>query len=269
MLPLHEGTVYGPVHSRRLGWSLGVNLMPRGVKLCSFNCAYCQYGWTRATASPGRAGGEAWPAPAAVIRSVATALERLSAQRVPLSVVTLAGNGEPTLHPQFAEIVAGLKELRDRRAPSLKLAILSNASTLANPKVVDALHALDERFMKLDAGDPAVFRRINNPGVALEEVVEGLGRLNDYIIQTMFVKDRLGRVDNTSDMAVALWISQLTRLRPRSVHVYTIDRDPAWPYLLPVPAVRLDEIARRARAAGLDVRVFPVAPPVAVAAAGH
>ena len=266
MLPLHEGIVYGPVHSRRLGWSLGVNLMPRGVKLCSFNCSYCQYGWTRSTVRPGRPTTDAWPAPAAVVRSVGLALERLAAQRVRLAYVTLAGNGEPTLHPQFPEVVSALRAFRDDRVPSLKLAILSNASTLGEPRVVDALEQLDERFMKLDAGDPAVFRRINNPGVALEEVVEGLARLHDFTLQTMFVKDRLGRVDNTSDLAVALWIGQISRLKPRAVHVYTIDRDPAWPYLQPVPWARLEEIARRARAAGLDVRVFPATAHAPVAA---
>ena len=147
MLPLQEGVVYGPVHSRRLGWSLGVNVLPRGAKVCSFNCSYCQYGWTKSNGRHPAGGDDLWPAPASVAKAVGAALTRLAAQRVRLSHLTLAGNGEPTLHPQFAAIVSALEAVRDELAPGLPLAILSNGSTLGDPVVVEALERLDRRFM--------------------------------------------------------------------------------------------------------------------------
>ena len=269
MLPLQEGIVYGPVHSRRLGRSLGINVFPRSVKLCTFNCSYCQYGWTRATPRSPRAPAEVWPSPASIARAVALGLKRATAQRDHLSRLTLAGNGEPTLHPQFPEVVDQLRAVRNELAPSVPLAILSNSSTLGTPSVVKALAKLDERYMKLDAGEPALMRRINATTVPFEQIVDGLGRLQDIVIQTMFVRDRLGRIDNTGDVSVATWINVLLRLRPRAVQVYTIDREPAWPYLQPVPAARLDEIARRGRAAGLDVQMFASTPMAAAATGGR
>jgi wyosine [tRNA(Phe)-imidazoG37] synthetase (radical SAM superfamily) len=249
--------VYGPVRSRRLGQSLGINILPGNVKRCTFNCSYCQYGWTRAAAAGTPRGiGDIWPSPASIVKAVGLRLRRAQAQREPIHRLTLAGNGEPTLHPQFGDVVAGLKTLRDELAPKIPVAVLSNSSTLDCPEVVRAIGALDERYMKLDAGDSAVLRRVNSAPMSLEQIVEGLGRLRDVVIQAMFVRDRLGRIDNSGDVAVASWIRALSRIGPRRVHVYSIDRAPAWPYLQAVPAARLEEIARRARAAGFEADVF-------------
>ncbi len=204
----------------------------------------------------GESDGEPWPAPASIAKAVAQRLQRLLSQGEPVDRITLAGNGEPTLHPQFGDVVTALRETRDAMAPGLPLAVLSNSSTLGQPGVADALHDLDERYMKLDAGEAALFRRVNAAPVPFEKVVDGLRRLDGIIVQSMFVKDRLGRIDNTTDLAVALWIATLQSIAPRNVHVYTIDRAPAWPYLQPIPTTRLEEIARRARAAGLQAEVF-------------
>lgn len=266
MLPLQEGLVYGPVRSRRLGYSLGVNVLPRHSKLCTFNCSYCQYGWTRRPVMAGLPDDEPWPAPASVAKVVGQRLQRLLAQGERVDRVTLAGNGEPTLHPQFPAVAAALREMRDAAAPALPLAILSNSSTLEQPGIVDALNGLDERYMKLDAGEAALFRRVNAAQVPFERVLEGLRRLDDIVVQSMFVKDRLGRIDNTTDLAIAQWIAALQGVGPRGVHIYTIDRAPAWPYLQPIPPTRLEEIGRRARAAGLVAEVFGAAPVRQVAA---
>jgi wyosine [tRNA(Phe)-imidazoG37] synthetase (radical SAM superfamily) len=259
MLPLQEGLVYGPVRSRRLGYSLGVNILPRNLKACTFNCSYCQYGWTKTPVHDAGELAEPWPSPTSIARAVAQRLPRLLRGTESLDHVTLAGHGEPTLHPQFPDVVAGIRKTRDELAPHLRLAVLSNSSTLDLPGVVPALNELDARFMKLDAGETAILRRVNAARIPVERIVDGLKRLKTVVIQAMFVRDRLGRIDNATDLAVANWIGVLKSLSPIAVHIYSIDRAPAWPYLQAVPLSRLEEIARRVQAAGLDATAFGAA----------
>lgn len=259
MLPLQEGLVYGPVRSRRLGYSLGLNILPRNFKACTFNCSYCQYGWTRTPVRRGDEVADPWPTPASIARALAQRLPRLMRGKDALEHLTLAGHGEPTLHPQFADVVAELRAVRDSLAPRLPLVVLSNSATLDLPGVVPALNELDERYMKLDAGDSAILRRVNATTLPVEQIVAGLTRLTSVVIQTMFVRDRLGRIDNASDLAVANWIGALRPLAPKAAHVYSIDRPPAWPYLQAVPRARLDEIVRRAQAAGINAIAFGAA----------
>lgn len=253
MLPLQEGLVYGPVRSRRLGRSLGLNILPHQQKVCTFNCSYCQYGWTSAHAAD--AAGP-WPSPASVAKAVSRRLAALLEQGHTVDRLTIAGNGEPTLHPELGQVIEAVREVRAEIAPAVPVAILSNASTVTLPAVRQALDRLDERYMKLDAGDPGLFRRINAARVPLGEVVSGLASLKELVVQAMFVKDRTGRLDNSTDLAVQEWIGQLHAIRPRLVHVYTIDRPAAWPYLQPVAADRLEEIAARVRAAGFEAAAF-------------
>jgi wyosine [tRNA(Phe)-imidazoG37] synthetase (radical SAM superfamily) len=258
MLPLQDGLVYGPVRSRRLGHSLGINVLPRNMKVCTFNCSYCQYGWTR---NPAAAAASApWPSATSIAKTVGVRLQQLLARRERVDRLTLAGNGEPTLHPQFPEVVAALRDMRDQVVPGVPLAILSNSTTLDTPGVAEALNALDERYMKLDGGDATLLRRVNAAQVSFDRVVSNLKALDAIVIQSMFVKDRLGRIDNATDLAIATWIATLHAIAPQAVHIYTIDRAPAWPYLQAIPAARLEEIGRRARAAGLNAEVFGAAP---------
>ncbi len=256
MLPLQEGTVYGPVRSRRLGQSLGLNILPRNTKLCTFNCTYCQYGWTRNQPRDGMSVAAAWPAPPVVARAVELRLRRAAGQRERVDRLTFSGHGEPTLHPAFGEVVDAVCEVRDRLAPSLPIAILSNSSTLDQPRVAAALGRLDERYMKLDAGDATLLRRVNASPVSLPRIIEGLQALDKLVVQTMFVRDRLARIDNSSDLALAAWIQALEQIKPEAVHIYTIDREPAWPYLQAVVPARLEEIARRVRSAGFTAHTF-------------
>jgi wyosine [tRNA(Phe)-imidazoG37] synthetase (radical SAM superfamily) len=256
MLPLQEGLVYGPVRSRRLGCSLGINILPRNLKACSLNCSYCQYGWTKAPVRDGREIDAPWPSPASIAKAVGAALPRLLTGRERLDHLTLAGNGEPTLHPDFHAVVAELRAVRDAQAPGLPIAVLSNSTTLDLPGVARALDDLDERYMKLDAGDTALLRRVNAATMPVEQIVAGLKRLKDVVIQTLFVRDRLGRIDNASDLAVATWIGALASVRPKAVHIYSIDRAPALPFLQAVPLDRLQEIARRVQAVGIPATAF-------------
>jgi wyosine [tRNA(Phe)-imidazoG37] synthetase (radical SAM superfamily) len=263
LMPLHEGIVYGPVRSRRLGRSLGINLTPAHLKLCSFNCSYCQYGWSEHSRRASEPAFEHWPSAATVAKAVAAALRSLAAQGDRIDRLTLAGHGEPTMHPKIKEVVAALRKVRDDLAPGVPIAVLSNASTLDRADVREALAGLDERYMKLDAGDTATLRSVNGSPLSIEQLVIGLKKVPDIVIQAMFVKDRTGRVDNTGDLTVINWVGALDRIRPKAVQLYTIDRTPAFPYLQPVPAARLREILQRVRLAGFacDVYGVPETPP--------
>jgi wyosine [tRNA(Phe)-imidazoG37] synthetase (radical SAM superfamily) len=245
-MDLQSGFVYGPVRSRRLGRSLGVNLAPAGRKTCNFNCSYCQYGWTD---FPAR--GE-WPAPADVIDAV----DRALAECPDVDHITVAGNGEPTMHPAFAPIAEGLFHVRARRAPTAKLALLSNGSTLNRLDVVYSLAWFDERHMKLDAGDATTFRLLNAPSITLGRLIADLRSVGHITLQSMFVRDGDHIVDNTTPRAVEAWLGAVDKIRPQAVHLYSLQRAPARPSLLPVPALALQQIADRVSSLGIPAQVF-------------
>jgi len=256
MAELHWNVVYGPVTSRRFGASLGVNLLPPDRKVCNFNCTYCQYGWSRLEAGGRLPASAAWPKTDAVVRGVDRALADHARTGTSLARLTIAGHGEPTLHPAFPAIVRGVRAARDRHAPELRIAILSNASTLDRAPIRKALSELDERHMKLDAGDEDLLQRINGSPVPLDRIVAGLRKLADVHLQAMFITDRSGRLDNTGQAAVSSWLDAVKKVKPREVHVFTIDRQPAFPFLRAVPADRLETIALRVRDAGIPARVI-------------
>ena len=256
MTSLHWNVVYGPIASRRLGISLGINLMPPDRKVCNFNCTYCQYGWSRLEADGKLPPISEWPTRERVVQSVARDLRQRAERRETIDRLTLAGHGEPTLHPDFSALVRDLRAVRDEIAPAVPLAILSNSSTLDRLAIRKALAKLDERHMKLDAGDTDTLRRLNGSPVTIEQVIAGLKGLPDIFIQSMFVTDRQGRLDNTGQETVSHWLAAVVELKPRAVHIYTIDRQPAFPFLRAVPLDRLETIARRVRDAGLPALTF-------------
>ncbi|HEX6974665.1 MAG TPA: radical SAM protein [Vicinamibacterales bacterium] len=251
-IPLQAGIVYGPVKSRRLGASLGVNILPDARKVCNFNCPYCQYGWTPADARGDSVPDESWPLPETIASEVEAALIRDGS----VDRITLAGNGEPTLHPDFPEVVARLRIVRDRRARAARLAILSNSSTLDDPAIASTLLRIDERYMKLDAGDQATLRALNGSLVPISRIIDGLARLNGVILQSMFTRDQHRKIDNTTPASVERWLDAVDRVHPSAVHIYTIDRSPAWKPLLPVPREELDALAEQVRARGVSALVF-------------
>lgn len=251
-IPLQPGIVYGPVRSRRLGWSLGINLQPPGTKICTMNCAYCQYGWTREAGRRVR-----WPTPARIEAAVARRLRTAAATGELIDRITVAGNGEPTLHPGFEEIAERLARLRDRLAPGIPLAILSNSTTAGWESVRRGLALFDERHMKLDAGDSMTYARINGSLVPFGSIVDALRNLPRIIVQSMFVSDAQHDVDNTTDTAVSAWVDALDTIQPTRVELYTLDRPAARRDLRPASQRRLREIAARVRAAGLLAQVVP------------
>jgi wyosine [tRNA(Phe)-imidazoG37] synthetase (radical SAM superfamily) len=216
VLPLEPGITYGPLFSRRLGLSLGVNLLPTGHKVCSFDCVYCHYGRTEVcTLNPPP---RDFPWTRQVLRAVEAALRRYP----DLDYITFSGNGEPTLHTAFPAIAAAVRRLRDEVNPGVKLALFSNATTVCLPHVREALSFFDAPILKLDAGDPGTLARINRPapGVELAHIVAGLGEVPGLIIQSVLID---GRVSNVRGEAFEAWVSALAEVRPAQVQVYSTD----------------------------------------------
>lgn len=249
-IPLQTGLIYGPVCSRRLGTSLGVNLLPYGTKTCNFNCCYCQYGWTP-LGSRGRVPA-GWPSPVAVMAAVQMALARTE----DVDRVTLAGHGEPTLYPMLRDLVRRLVDLPVLHARNIRLAILSNSSTARDPQVAEALGMLDDSYMKLDAGDPATLTAINASPISIDDIVEGLRDQPRVTLQAMFVRSRDRHVDNTTPARLDAWLDAVTRIRPIAVHIYSISRPPAWRQLEAIPREELRAIAARVEQRGIPAEVF-------------
>lgn len=245
-LPLQPGIVYGPVRSRRLGLSLGINILPSGYKLCSFNCLYCQYGWTSKPTLNLTHQIQDLPRPEEVSAALEKYLQQMTRQRIKLDSITFSGNGEPTLHPNLAGIIAEAKNLRNQYAPSVKLAILSNSSTVRKKEVREALDMLDLKVMKLDAGREDLIRRLNAPAhpFYLGEIIAGLKRLQNLTLQSLFVQ---GRITNSDPDSVHEWVEMVKVIQPELVQVYTLDRVPAERRLCKVNRATLEWIASLVR----------------------
>jgi len=219
LLGLQNGIIYGPINSRRLGASLGINLLPTGYKACPFNCAYCQYGYTPAKGYKSTWNGDDMPSSAEVFGALEEALEEYPA----VSYVTFSGNGEPTLHPQFGEIVEGVKKIKEKQAPQARLAILSNAALVGRAEIREALMRLDVRFMKLDAGDKIMFRRYNRPhkDIKYDMVIDGLKQLGNITIQALFAGGEHG---NYNESHIDGWAKKIAEIGPDECHIYSLDR---------------------------------------------
>jgi wyosine [tRNA(Phe)-imidazoG37] synthetase (radical SAM superfamily) len=250
VLPLKNGITYGPVNSRRLGRSLGLNLLPPGRKWCTFDCLYCQYGWTPPPKRSDPSAGV--PSPEDVERAVAAALAALD----PLpAYLTFSGNGEPTLHPRFAEIVEIVRALRDRLAPRAQVALLSNAAGIVSPSIRAAIGRIDHPILKLDAGNEHFFNSYNRPvpGVAYDAVVRGLKETPGIMIQALFTTGPKG---NLQEAHLGDWIERIKDIRPVDVQIYTLARPVPSPGIAPASAAALRAIRDRLRRVGLSAQVF-------------
>ena len=252
LLQPQGGITYGPVRSRRLGSSLGINLLPAGRKLCNFDCLYCQYGWTDPSLAAVTAAAE-FPQVDRVLEAVAARLHDLP--ETP-RFLTFSGNGEPTLHPRFGDLVDGVAALRDRLAPAARTAILSNSSRVGIPEVRDALARLDVRIMKLDAGSETGFERYNRPagGLGIDEICEGLSALPDTTLQALFTA---GPAGNLAEEEIEAWLGRVASIRPRAVQIYSLDRGVPCDRIAPAAREQLEEIHSRLAALGVAADVYP------------
>ena len=252
---IYPSPIFGPVHSRRLGVSLGINLMPGDGKVCTFDCVYCECGFNADHRPRLRR-----PTREEVRAALEARLQDMQANGPAPDVLTFAGNGEPTAHPHFAEIIDDTLALRDRYFPSAKVSVLSNSTMLHRPEVVDALRRIDNNILKLDTVDADYIRRVDRPTGAydVQQVIARLKAFHGHlIIQTMFMKgthDGLS-VDNTGDRYVLPWLDVVKEIAPRQVMLYTIDRETPDLHLEKATREELDRIAVLVRAAGLDVSV--------------
>lgn len=255
MTIIYPSPIFGPVHSRRLGVSLGINLLPEDGKVCSFDCVYCECGFN----ADHRA-----RKPLPTREEVHTALEAklLDMQRngPKPDVLTFAGNGEPTSHPHFPEIIEDTLALRDKYFPAAKVSVLSNSTFISRPAVFDALNKVDNNILKLDTVDEEYIRTVDRPNThySVTEIIERLKTFEgNCIIQTMFMKgSHQGKdVDNTSDRYVLPWLEALKDINPRQVMIYTIDRETPGHDLCKATHEELDRIAALVEKAGIAVSV--------------
>jgi wyosine [tRNA(Phe)-imidazoG37] synthetase (radical SAM superfamily) len=251
---LFDKIIFGPVKSRRLGVSLGINLLPINKKICSFDCIYCECGLNTSGAL------DQLPERETVRMKLADTLLDMQQKNQKPDVITFAGNGEPTLHPRFADIIDDTIVLRDQYCPEARIAVLSNATRLWKSDVVNALKKIDDNILKLDSGLESTIQMLDRPNTtfSLQDLTRQLiafeGKL---IIQTMFVRGSFNNqpFDNTSIADVESWLELLKQIKPQKVMIYTIERDTPVDSLKKVPLNDLNQIALKAEALGFNVQV--------------
>ena len=244
---IYPSPIFGPVQSRRLGVSLGINLLPADGKVCSFNCIYCECGLNE-----DRRPRQSLPTREQVAAGLERKLQQMQEDGQMPDVLTFAGNGEPTCHPHFAEIIGDTIRLRDQYCPEAKVSVLSNSTMIHHPQVHDALMLVDNNILKLDTVDADFIRQVDQPVAHYDvgQVVERMKAFNGHlIIQTMFLKG--DGIDNTTDHYVIPWLKAVSDIRPQQVMIYTIDRETPDHSLRKATHEELDAIRDRVQAMGI------------------
>ena len=252
---LFDKTIFGPVKSRRLGISLGVNLLPNSRKVCNFNCIYCECGW-----NPDNSTHEQLPTVEEVEMLLNKRLAEMNSSNQPLDVITFAGNGEPTMHPHFSEIIDITMQLRDKYFPKVEIAVLSNATLVFKTAVFEALKKVDKNILKIDSAFDETCRLLNKPtsSFSIVELVKNLIKFDgNLIIQTMFLKGNYEGIlfDNTTDKEVNAWLAVLSQIKPSLVMIYTIERDTPSDSIIKIPIETLSEIASKVKGIGFNVSI--------------
>lgn len=254
---LFDEIIFGPVKSRRLGVSLGINLLPTKRKTCNFNCVYCECGWT----SDLENAADHLPRREEVYLALELKLSEMKGKNLSPDVITYAGNGEPTLHPDFPGIIDDSIMLRDKYFPKAKIAVLSNSTTITNPPVKAALLKTDMNILKLDSAFNSTIIVHNQPRVNInvEELINNLVGFNGrLIIQTLFLRGIYNGIviDNTTPVEINGWLKAIKRIRPSEVMIYTISRDtPDGGNLRKVPVRELRKIAGLVEKMGIKTQV--------------
>lgn len=254
---LFSELVFGPLRSRRFGHSLGINLLPTQAKFCNFDCVYCECGWSHA--QPLRS--LSLPTREQVQVALQEKLIQLQKDAIAVDSITFAGNGEPTIHPRFAEIIDDTILLRDRYYPQAKVSVLTNAAVIHKTKVFYALLKTDLPVLKLDAGSEEMFQLIDRPakGFSLDKLSARLQKFQgNCVLQTLFMRGSYEKqaLDNTSENEIKLWLERVKKINPRFVMIYSIARDTPAPDLQIISKQELEHIAERVRAQGIDAQVY-------------
>lgn len=254
---LFDKLVFGPVYSRRLGVSLGINLLPVDSKFCNFNCIYCECGWTN-NENIARLD---LPKREDLKRLLGEKLQELRGTENEPDAITFAGNGEPTIHPEFAEIIDDTIELRDKYSPHSIISVLSNASVLNKTKVREALKKADKNILKLDTGIEETFQLLNQPigTQSINKIVDYLVSFDGkLILQTLFVRGHYNGhyIDNTTPEEIAAWLPLVKKINPQYVMIYPIDRGTPVSGLEKIPEEELKKIAEKVEAEGIKTEVY-------------
>ena len=252
---IYNDNIIGPIHSRRLGISLGVNLLPKDAKICSFDCVYCECGWNK-----DHKGGH-FPDADAVMEELEAKLKEEVAEGRDIDVITFAGNGEPTLHPRFAEVIDRTIALRDRYYPQARVSVLSNATRMTDPKVHAALLKVDNNILKIDGAFDSTIHLIDQPtdkNYGVRQVVDGMKSFQgQLIVQTMFVRGMHdGKViDNTTPEEVNAWCDLMREIKPHQIMVYSLDRPTPEPNLVKVSKEEMAQFVAPLVAEGFNVSI--------------
>ena len=252
---LFHSTIFGPIHSRRLGVSLGINLSPADGKVCSFDCLYCEAGFNAQGA-----GKKGLPDADTVASQLEEKLKEMKAKGEPLDVITFSGNGEPTLNPQFPEIMDRVLALRDKYYPDAKVSVLTNSTRIFTPAVADALRKADNNILKLDSAIEKTMQMVDRPNdkeFTVEKVIDGLKQFaGTGVIQTMFLRGSHNGipVDNTTPEELEALIKAYHAIKPREIMIYSLDRSTPEEKLVKVEKEELEKIAERLRSEGFTVQ---------------
>lgn len=252
---LFSEIAYGPIHSRRLGISLGMEIMPLEHKLCTFNCVYCECGWNEPVNHP------VLPTREQIKTALETKLQALQKEQIVPDVITFSGNGEPTIHPDFIGIIRDTCVLRDTYCPKAKVSVLSNSTQLGRKEVVEALKLCDNRILKLDAATDTMMRRIDKPvneQLEVKTIIRYLAQFKgDFTLQTCFLRGEHNCeiIDNTTSEELAAWYQAVDELKPKQIMIYVIDRKTPEEHLEKISPDEMERIATPLRQKGYDVIV--------------
>lgn len=252
---LIENILFGPVQSRRFGVSLGINLLPPQNKICSFNCPYCECGWTDLVKSKGVLSELKFPDPKEIYSALESCLKEYHQEnKIRIQHITLAGNGEPTMHPQFPEIIYNIRKIVDQYYPEAKFVLLTNGIHLDNSEIQKCLPLIDSLNIKLDAADEKTYKKINGPiSGSFSELLKIIKNLKTFNIQAMFLE---GAVSNISPEHIEKWLNLVCELKPQQVQIYTIERSTPSDKVKPVKKEILEQIRDKLIEQGINAKCY-------------